>query len=114
MLKAESLGDYDLIAIGAPTQGLTASEPMKDFLGKLEDVQGFRGKRGFAFDTKFDNRFSGSAAMFIEKKLSELGMNIVRDRQSAIVKKTDGTLAEGELEVFERIGFEIGSSLVHS
>ena len=107
----DSLGSYDMIAVGGPTQAFTASKPMKDFLHKLDHISVLKGKRGFAFDTKFASRFSGSAAKYIEKQLSEFGMRIMKNRQSAIVKKTEGPLEEGELEAFERIGFEMGSSL---
>jgi flavorubredoxin len=110
-VKVELLPDYDLIAVGAPTQAFTASKPMKDFLLKLENVQTLKGKRGFAFDTKFASRLSGSASKYIEAKLSKLGVEIVRQRQSAIVKKSEGPLEEGEPEAFERIGFEIGTTL---
>jgi flavorubredoxin len=110
-IRPESLKDYDFIAIGAPTQMFTASKPMKDFLLKLAGVQGLKGKCGFAFDTKFASRLSGSASKYIEKTLKELGMEIVRPRQSAIVDKTEGPLEGGEVESFERIGFDIGTSL---
>jgi flavorubredoxin len=113
-VQAESLKDYDFIAVGAPTQMFTASRPMKDFLAKLEGVQGLRGKYGFAFDTKFDSRMSGSAAKYIEKKLEDLGLAIVKPRQSAIVDKTEGPLEHGALETFEQIGFDIGTSLTRS
>lgn len=89
----------------------TASKPMKDFLLKLEEVKGLNGKSGFAFDTKFQSPLAGSAAKFIQKRLTELGMKIVRQRQSAIVEKSEGPLEEGEMETFERIGFEIGNTL---
>jgi flavorubredoxin len=110
-VKVESLADYDLIAVGAPTQAFTASKPMKDFLHKLENIEVLKGKRGFAFDTKFASRLSGSASKYIEGQLSKLGMEIVRPRQSAIVKKSEGPLEEGEPETFERIGYEIGVTL---
>lgn len=110
-VQAESLKDYDFIAIGAPTQMFSASKPMKDFLFKLQEVQGLRGKQGFAFDTKLGSALSGSAAKYIEKRLKELGMEIVRPRQSAIVQKSEGPLEGGELEAFERIGFDIGTFL---
>ena len=89
----------------------TASKPMKDFLLKLEEGQRLKGKSGFAFDTKFGSPLAGSAAKFIEKNLAHLGMNIIRPRQSAIVEKTEGPLEEGEMEAFERIGYEIGNAL---
>lgn len=110
-VNLESLRGYDLIAFGAPTQAFTASKQMKDFLRKFENTDALKGKQGFAFDTKFASPLSGSAAKYVEKKLSELGMKIVRNRQSAIVKKTEGPLEDGELEAFERVGFEIGNLL---
>jgi flavorubredoxin len=110
-VQTDSLKDYDFIAIGAPTQAFTASKPMKDFLTQLQEVQGLRGKYGFAFDTRFARRLSGSASKYIEKKLESVGMEIVKPRQSAIVEKTEGPLEEGEVEVFERVGFDIGISL---
>ena len=110
-VQAESLKDYDFIAVGAPTQMFTASRPMKDFLLKLAGVQSLKGKYGFAFDTKFASPLSGSASKYIEKRLKDLGMRIVRPRQSAIVDKTEGPLEGGEVEAFEQIGFDIGTSL---
>ena len=110
-VESRSLADYDLIAVGAPTQAFSASRPMKDFLNRLEETSVLKGKRGFAFDTKLDSRFSGSASKFIEKKLEEMGMVIVRDRQSAIVKGGEGPLETGGIEAFERIGFDIGNML---
>jgi flavorubredoxin len=110
-VRTDSLKDYDFIAIGAPTQMFTASRPMKDFLLKLERVKGLRGKYAFAFDTKFASRLSGSASKYIEKTLKELGMNIVKPRQSAIVGKTEGPLEGDAMEAFERTGFDIGALL---
>jgi flavodoxin len=110
-VQLDSLTEFDLIAIGGPTQMFTASKPMKDFLLKLEEVQGLNGKFGFAFDTKFESRLAGSAAKFIEKRLLDVGMEIIRSRQSAIVEKTEGPLKEGEMEGFESIGFEIGNAM---
>ncbi len=76
-----------------------------------EGALGLKGKYGFAFDTKFRNSLAGSGAKFIEKKLADLGMKLITPRQSAIVKKTEGPLEEGEEQAFERIGFEIGTTL---
>lgn len=77
----------------------------------MEGAQNLRGKYGFAFDTRFRNRLAGSGAKFIEKKLTQLGLEIIRHRQSAIVKKTEGPLEGGEEQAFERTGFEIGTVL---
>jgi flavodoxin len=111
-VSVDSLKNYDFIAIGAPTQMFSASKPMKDFLLKLQHVQDLKGKSGFAFDTKYASALSGSAAKSIEKRLEELGMEIVRPRQSAIVQKSEGPLEGGEVEAFDRIGFDIGTSLM--
>ncbi len=74
------------------------------------------GKYGFAFDTKLDSRFSGSAAKFIEKELSSLGLQIIAPRESAIVfslkekgANTGARLKEGEEDRFEKIGTQLGT-----
>ena len=68
----ESLKEYDIICIGAPTEGFSAPKPIKKLLASLKGVD-LAGKQGFAFDTKVSSRFSGSAAKFIEKESEELG-----------------------------------------
>jgi flavorubredoxin len=100
------LGEYDVLAIGAPTQAFRISGPMKEFLGKLENVD-LRAKKGFAFDTRLKSRFGGSAANGIQKKLKELGVTIIRDYASAIVGGTEGPLEENAEKRFEQIGSEI-------
>jgi flavorubredoxin len=116
--SVDGLAGYDLLALGAPTQYFTASKPLKEFMARLEGVD-LKGKRGFAFDTKLESRFSGSAAKFIEKKLAERGLYIIRPRASAIVvgqkAKTaqvgEATLKEGMEALFESIGKELGTLL---
>ena len=103
------LEEYDLLAIGGPTIAFGASEPIKEFLGKLEGI-GLRGKKGFAFDTKVRFIFSGSAAKAVEGKLKGLGMDIIRPRSSAIVQGKEGPLEEGSEEMFKQIGREISGS----
>jgi flavorubredoxin len=107
------LADYDLLAIGAPTQAFSISEPMKDFLKKLEKVN-LQGKDGFAFDTKLENPLSGSAAKGIEKKLKEFQVTIVRPRASAKIKTVGGKIAldENAEKEFEQIGSEIAKNLL--
>ena len=100
------LGEYDVLAFGAPTQAFRISRPMKELLGKLENVD-LRGKKGFAFDTRLKSRFAGSAANGIEKKLEELGVTIVRGYASAIVGGTEGPLEENAEKNFEQIGSDI-------
>jgi flavorubredoxin len=78
------LAEFDLLAIGGPTHYRTASKPMQDFFEKLEQAN-LSGVYGFAFDTRVDSFWAGSAAEFIEKKLKVLGLQIVRPRVSAFV-----------------------------
>jgi flavodoxin len=114
-VAVDSLKQCDLICVGAPTEWVTASKPMKKFLGKLKSTD-LSGKHGFAFDTKFDAPLSGSPAKFIEKELKNLGLQIIAPRESAIVfglkKEEDGArLKEGEEKRFEQIGTEVGTAL---
>lgn len=117
MGNISTLSGYDLIVLGAPTQFLTASKPMKQFLSRLKGM-GLRGKYGFAFDTKLGSPLSGSAAKFIEKKLRELGLQVIRSRESAIVvsqkepvRPGHVMLKSGSEEAFEKLGEELGSLL---
>ncbi len=81
----EEMGRYELLAIGGPTEILSASKEMKEFLARLSPTA-LRGKLGFAFDTRLAGRLSGSAGRFIEKRLERLGIDIVRPHESAIVR----------------------------
>ena len=111
----DSINQYDLICVGAPTEAFSASKPMKEFLGKLKSVD-LSGKRGFAFETKLDWRLSGSAAKFIEKELKNLGLEVIAPHESAIVvtlkergATSGATLKEGEEKRFEQIGLQVGT-----
>jgi flavodoxin len=110
----ESLKDYDLIVVGAPTQAFTASKPMKEFFDRLESVGGLAGKRFYAFDTKLPSRFSGSAAKYIESKLERMGLRPAGPRSSAIGRGSVFRLDDGEEKRFESIGFELGKNLAKS
>jgi len=112
------LKEYDIICMGAPTEGFSAPKPIKEFLAKLKGVN-LAGKYGFAFDTKVDSRLSGSAAKFIEKELKSQGLQIIVPRESAIVfaLKEMGTitgarLKEGEDKRFKEIGVQLGTELL--
>ena len=116
----DSLNQYDLICVGAPTEAFSAPKPMKEFLGKLKNND-LSGKFGFAFDTKLDWRLSGSAAKFIEKELNNLGLQVVAPRESAIVftlKERGATagakLKEGEEKRFQQIGHKVGTIVAQS
>ncbi len=90
----DSLERCDLLAVGGPTEILSASKPVKEFLARLRS-SGLRGKRAFAFDTRLEARFSGSAAKYIERHLARLGMEVAHPPLSAIVRgmtKEEGTV----------------------
>jgi flavorubredoxin len=113
----ESLKEYDIMCIGAPTEGFSAPKPIKKFLRKLKSFN-LEGIYGFAFDTRVDFRLSGSAAKSIEKELRSQGLQIIAPHESAIVSTsseggtiTGARLKEGEDKRFEQIGVQIGSAL---
>jgi flavorubredoxin len=112
--QPEALKDYDLIAVGAPTQAFSASKPMREFIDRLESVGGLVGKSFYAFDTKLPSRFSGSAAKYIESKLARMGLRPAGPRSSAIGRGSDFKLDDGEEKRFELIGFELGKNLTKS
>jgi flavodoxin len=108
--SAGSLKEYDILCVGAPTENMSASKSMKEFLAKLKDTD-LSGKYGFAFDTRLDSRFSGSAAKYIEKELVNQGLRIIAPRESAIVSSlkergamVGSRLKEGEEKRFEEVG----------
>jgi len=109
----DSLAQYDLICVGAPTEWHTASKPMRALLRNLKAID-LSGKYGFAFDTRFAAPLSGSAAKLIEKELKDRGILIITSRESAIVAGAKGgamLLKEGEEERFKQIGARVGSTL---
>ena len=119
-VAVDSVKQYDLICVGAPTEAFSASKPMKEFLGKLKSID-LSGKYGFAFETRLDWRLSGSAAKFIEKQLNNLGLQVIAPRETAIVftlKERGATsgarLKEGEEKRFEQIGFRVGTMKAQS
>jgi len=116
-VSINTLNQFDLICVGAPTEAFSASKPMKEFLGKLKSID-LSGKYGFAFDTELKSRFSGSAAKFIEKELNNLSLQIITPRESAIAfaLKERGAiigarLKEGEEKRFEQVGKQVGTAL---
>lgn len=118
ILSVNSLKEYDILCIGAPTENMSASKSMKEFIAKLKGTD-LSGKYGFAFDTKLDSRFSGSAAKYIEKELVNQGLRIIAPRESAIVFSikergaiVGARLKEGEEKRFEKIGHSLGTTIL--
>jgi flavorubredoxin len=128
------LSEFDFVAIGGPTHYRTASQPMQDFLSSLRGLD-LSGKAGFAFDTRKESFWAGSAAKYIERSLQSKGMKMIWPTTSAWVYvpagtgEEDSSLSREELkerqrsqvklgekmeELFERTGSEIGKSLASS
>jgi len=127
---ARSLEQCELICVGGPTHNRTASETMQSFLQSLKGLN-LSGKLAFAFDTRRDSRFAGSAAAFIEERLQRLGLKLVKPRLSAVIispepekekdefeskdewkewRHRNERLREGEEKRFEQAGREIGAA----
>ncbi len=112
----DSLNQYDLLCVGTPTEWRSASKPIKEFLLSLRRTK-FQGNYGFAFDTALTRPLSGSGAKYIENELKSLGLQIIEQRQSAVVFLQNGStsgawLKQGEGERFEQIGKRVGTTLI--
>lgn len=109
-VDVDKLITYDFLAVGGPTHNLGMSEPMKEFLEDLSNVD-ISGKKGFCFDTRVESRFNrfdlNSAAKRIEKKMRKMGVKIIKSRQSVIVEGREGPLEKRAQDTFERLGKEI-------
>lgn len=102
-----SLNEIDLLCVGTPVHAFNISKPVKEFLEGIKNQGILRGKKAFAFDTKMKSRFAGTAGGKIEKKLKQLGLEIVKPAKSAVVKGREGPLEEGAEETFRQIGAEL-------
>jgi flavorubredoxin len=106
----DRVSEHDALLIGGPTHRQKMSEPMATFLDRLDKAH-VSGKVGFAFDTKVEHRFAGSAGKRIEKKMKKLGMRVIRPHASAIVVGREGPLTEGTEDTFRQIGEQIAHAL---
>ena len=91
--------NYDCLIAGAPTMYMRASRGIMQFLDSFSDKE-FSGKLAAAFDTQLQSMISGNAAKGIEKKLKNLGFEIITSPLVAYVegKMNEMHLKEGELE----------------
>jgi len=95
--------DIDLLIVGGPTHGHGMSEPLKAWLGSLPP-NALHGVVAVTFDTRFHipKFLSGSAAESVEHRLKKLGAEVLLPPESFYVTKSEGPLADGELERAER------------
>ncbi|MGA9761726.1 MAG: flavodoxin family protein [Gaiellaceae bacterium] len=96
--KPSELRAFDLVVIGAPTQGGRATDAMRAFLDRVPALDG---ARVAAFDTRLRARWVkvfGYAAGRIAGKLKSLGATLVAEPEGFVVEGKEGPLANGELE----------------
>ncbi len=96
--EPSSLASFDLVIIGAPTQGGRASEAMRSFLDRVPALDG---AKVAVFDTRLRAKWVkvfGYAAGRIAEKTKSLGATLVAEPEGFIVEGKEGPLAEGELE----------------
>ncbi|MDD1721264.1 MAG: flavodoxin family protein [Euryarchaeota archaeon] len=108
-----TLRAYDMIVIGGPTHSMGLSDTMKTFTKQLKEAA-VKNKQAFAFDTKYDSRFAGSAGKKIEQRMKQNGMKVVVPHASAIVLGKEGPLKEGTEAQFKQIGTELARSALAS
>lgn len=105
-VTADGLRDFDLVAIGGPTQNRKISQPLEGWL-QGPAASGLGGKRGFAFDTRIKSRFAGSAAKGIQAIMESRGMKVAMPYAEAVVLGTKGPLEAGAEETFRQLGTQI-------
>ena len=110
-VRFNELSTVDLLCVGSPVHAWNASKPTKEFLERLKDAHGVRGKKAFVFDTKAKSRLAGSATGKIEKKLKDMSLTIVKPTAHTIVKGREGPLEESAEEAFKQIGADLAKSL---
>jgi len=91
--------DYDCLIVGSPTMGWRPTDATMQFLKALPD-DGFIKKFGAAFDTQIKSVFSGNGTKALEKRLKELGFEIITPALVAYVqgKSSQMRLKDGEVE----------------
>jgi flavodoxin len=89
----------DLVVIGGPTEALRMTQPMSDFLDRIEAGVP-HGIAAAAFDTRLHmpRWLLGSAAVGIERRLTQTGTQMVAPRESFYVAGSPAELVPGELE----------------
>ncbi len=95
-----------MLVIGGPTHSMGLSDAMKTFTKQLKGAD-VKNKKAFAFDTKYDSRFAGSAGKVIEQRMKQNGMQIVMAHASAFVLGKEGPLKDGSEAQFQQIGAEL-------
>jgi flavodoxin len=107
------LNSYDIIGIGGPTHYHGASKKMKSFLNKIKHLK-METKYGFAFETKGEFRFAGSAAKRIIRYLNKIKIKIIHPTITGIVLDQEGSLKDATLNLMEQVGLNISDKMNNS
>lgn len=101
----------DILFIGGPTEGHSASPPMVEYLDRLA-AESIAGRKAAVFDTRlaWPQFLSGSAADAIAQRLGALGAVIVGVPGSFIVTMKP-ELKEGELERAAKWARDLSASI---
>jgi len=109
---ADHLSGVELLVVGSPTRGFSASPLLKDYLKKLPKGS-LQGVRVAAFDTRFSEQrikefnnalltflssIFGFAAKSMAKKLAGKGGIPACEPEGFNVRESEGPLEDGELE----------------
>ena len=109
-VKLEDLDGINILVVGSPTQGLSATEAVKKWLDNLPPGS-LAGVKAAAFDTRFTQekidevkilsffvRVFGYGAKPIAKRLASKGADLILEPAGFYVADTEGPLLEKELE----------------
>jgi flavodoxin I len=99
-VNLSELKAYDLVIIGAPTQGGRPTKPLQDFLAGVP-ANAFQGIKFASFDTRLSKKWVGIfgyAAGKIAETLKTNGGNMIGNPEGFFVKGREGPLADGEIE----------------
>jgi len=103
-VKPEELAMYDILVFGSPTHMESIPNDVKTFMKRLRK-QDVKGKRGAAFDTRYEDAKVG-ALKVLEDRMRELGITILRSGLPVLLPSwaAKGPLKEGELTKCKEVG----------
>jgi flavodoxin I len=111
-VNISELGSFDLLIVGAPTQGGRATKAVQDFVSQIP-ASGLKNVKVTAFDTRmkmFIAKLFGYAADRIAGELKTKGGTLAAPPVGFIVKGREGPLEDGEIERAAKWGQDISRS----
>lgn len=108
-VKLEQLTGLELLIVGSPTRGFRPTKAITNFLKRIS-LNGLKGVKVAAFDTRISTsdigssalrffvKIGGYAAKPIADRLKKNGGDLIMPPEGFFVKVAEGPLKEGELE----------------